>query len=268
MPVNKKIIVFIIFCLVFLVGDVFYEVNFPKLNSITLKSAKIKNGEEVRIIQITDLHSQKFFNLTALFQTIKNSQPDFIVVTGDLIDKKTKDYSYVYGFVDELAKLNCPVYFVSGDHEQKNSQNILGELNRHGVEILNNKNIVFEKDGQIIHLYGLDYYNRPVDFDIFKDIPQEDYSILLVHNPYLVINNENIKMDLILSGDTHGGQIRLPLVGAIFVPGQPLFPKYSKGLYQLNNSSLLYIDSGLGYTLTPIRFFNRSQISLIKIGGQ
>jgi len=75
---------------VFLVGDVFYEVNFPKLNSITLKSAKIKNGEEVRIIQITDLHSQKFFNLTALFQTIKNSQPDFIVVTGDLIDKKLK----------------------------------------------------------------------------------------------------------------------------------------------------------------------------------
>lgn len=73
--------------------------------------------------------------------------------------------------------------------------------------------------------------------------------------------------DIILSGHTHGGQVRLPLVGTVIAPGEGLFPKFDKGMFNLNNGSLLYIDSGVGTSKLPIRLLNRSQMSLIKIVG-
>lgn len=268
MSASKKILIVFLVFLALLGLDVFFEVNFPKLNVVEVKSSKMQKGREVRIIQISDLHSQQFFNNQDLYKKIKNSQPDLIVITGDLIDKTTKNYNSVYGFVDELIKINKNVYFVAGDHEQKSGKNFLRGLVERGVKVLNRDCVVFEKDGQKIDIYGLNYYNTSDDINFAENISADNYSVLLIHNPDLVIENKNIKADLILSGDTHGGQIRLPFLGALNVPGQPIFPKYSKGLYILNNNSLLYIDSGLGNTFAPIRFFNRSQISLIKIVGQ
>ncbi|MCF6465949.1 phosphoesterase, partial [Clostridium sp. Cult2] len=63
---------------------------------------------------------------------------------------------------------------------------------------------------------------------------------------------------------THGGQVRLPIIGAIISPGQGLFPKFDKGVFKINKT-ILYIDSGLGNSILPIRFFNRVQISNITI---
>lgn len=265
---KKNIFILFLISLIFLIGDVFFEVNFIKLNKIEIATKKINLGEQINIIQISDLHNKTFFNNNAeLYEKIKDSQPDFIVITGDFIDKNTKDYTYAYNVIDELLKINQNIYFVAGDHEQKNTRNILIGLADRGVKILDKSQIIYKKNKQSINIYGLDYYNDSGDIDFIKHISQQDFSILLLHNPDLAINNENIKADLILSGDTHGGQIRLPFLGAITVPGQGFFPKYSKGLYFMPNESLLYIDSGLGNTLLPIRFLNQSQVSLIQIKG-
>lgn len=268
LAIKKNILIIFLALIVFLIGDIFFEVNFPKLNKIEIKTEKINSGNEINIIQISDLHNQNFFsNNTGLYEKIKNSHPDFIVITGDFIDKKTTDYAYAYSVIDELLKINKNIYFVAGDHEQKNTRDILTGLSEMGVKILDKSQIIYKKENQSISLYGLDYYSDSRDIDFIKNISQQDFSILLLHNPDLAINNENIKADLILSGDTHGGQVRLPFWGAIFVPGQGFFPKYSKGSYIMPNESLLYIDSGLGNTLLPIRFLNQSQISIIQIMG-
>jgi hypothetical protein len=251
-----------------LVSDVFFEVNFPRLNSITVQSSKIGQGQAIKILQISDLHSKRFFNESAgLYAEIKRADPDLIVITGDLIDKNTKDYGYVEQFVRSLSEINPNIYFVSGDHEEKNKKNIVADLKSLGVKVLNKNGAVFEKNGQRINIYGLDYYSDKNDIDFMKNISSSDYSVLLVHNPDFVINND-IKVDLALTGDTHGGQIRLPVIGALSIPGHSLFPKYSKGLYLMENGTNLYIDSGLGETFVPIRFLNRSQISLITITGK
>jgi hypothetical protein len=265
---NKKILSLFLFLLIFFAFDIFWEINFPKINILEIKSEKINSNLEIRIIQITDLHNQKFFNNQDLFKKIKNSNPDFIVITGDLIDKTTKDYSYAYDFVDNLLKINKNVYFVAGDHEQKNTRDIIQGLSEQGVQVLDRKKSSFQKENQQIDIYGLDYYNDEKDLAFLENISPDIYSILLLHNPYLAINNEKLNPELILSGDTHGGQVRIPFLGAPIIPGQPFFPKYSKGLYKLNNGSLLYIDSGLGNTFLPLRFANQSQISLIKILGK
>ncbi len=267
--VNKKKLILIIgfFLITLLAFDVFFEVNFPKINQINIQSSKISQGQEIKILQITDLHNKEFFDANkSLYEKIKQANPDFIVITGDLIDKSTKDYSYVNQFIASLLDINKNIYFVSGDHEQKNKKNIIADLENLGVKVLNRESIVYKKGEQEIDIYGLDYYSDDNDINFVKNIATENYSILLVHNPNFVINN-NLKIDLALSGDTHGGQIRMPIIGAIIVPGQPLFPKYSKGLYSMNSGTILYIDSGLGETFMPFRFLNRSQISLITIKG-
>lgn len=266
---NKKIFFFCVLSLLaFFVFDIFWEVNFPKINAFEIKNEKINSNLEIRIIQITDLHNQKFFNNQDLFEKIKNSRPDFIAITGDLIDKTTKDYFYAYDFIDNLLEINKNIYFVAGDHEQKNTRDILQGLSNRGVIVLDRQKISFQKENQLINIYGLDYYNDENDIAFIEKIPQDIYSILLLHNPYSAISNNKIKADLILSGDTHGGQVRFPFLGALIIPGYSFFPKYSKGLYSLTNGSLLYIDSGLGNTFLPLRFMNQSQISLIKIIGE
>jgi predicted MPP superfamily phosphohydrolase len=261
---KKTIFLIALFLVALLALRVFFEVNFPKLNKVEIKSDKIKT--EFRVIQLSDLHNQKFFNDNKdLYEKIKNSQPDFIVITGDFIDKNTKDYTYAYSVIDELLKINKNIYFVAGDHEQKNTRSILDGLKDRGVVVLDKTSVDFAKGNESVRIYGLDYFNDKADINFVENIPQNSFSILLLHNPDLAIRNDKVKADLILSGDTHGGQVRLPFIGAVSVPGQFIPPKYSKGLYDLKNGSQLYIDSGLGNTLFPIRFLNQSQISLIEI---
>lgn len=95
----------------------------------------------------------------------------------------------------------------------------------------------------------------------------DHYTVLLSHTPSITEIYEQIPADLILSGHTHGGQVRFPLIGALVSPDRGLFPKLDKGTYQLGAGLYLYIDSGLGTTRLPIRFLNQSQLSLITITG-
>jgi hypothetical protein len=266
MPRKIKIILIVFAILLVSIGcDIFFEVNFSKVNVVNVQSQKIAKGQEIKIVQISDLHNKEFFGKNVdLYKKIRQANPDFIVITGDLIDKNTKDYGRVEQFIKDLLKINKTIYFVSGDHEEKNIKNITKDLEGLGVKVLNREVSVFDKGGQKINIYGLDYFSDKSDINFIKNVPSKDYSILLVHNPDFVINND-IKIDLALSGDTHGGQIRLPIIGALSIPGQSLFPKYSKGLYPMSNGTILYIDSGLGETLIPVRFLDRSQISLIVI---
>ena len=99
---------------------------------------------------------------------------------------------------------------------------------------------------------------------LYENISEKEYNLLLSHSPNKPINYLNKNIDLILSGHTHGGQVRIPIIGGVLAPGQGLFPKYDKGLYKIGNTSL-YIDSGLGNSLLPIRMFNRVQISNIEV---
>lgn len=104
--------------------------------------------------------------------------------------------------------------------------------------------------------------------EAFKGVNTERYTILLAHSPKIIKRYPKIQADLILCGHTHGGQIRLPFLGAIVSSGDGFFPKYSKGLYALKAGQLLYIDSGLGTRMIPLRTFNRSQMSLLTITGE
>lgn len=259
----KKIFVLI---LIILFSYIYYQVTDINVTKVNIYSNKIPNDSNIRILQVSDIHNRNLNN-TGLIHYIRESNIDMVVLTGDIIDAKTEDFRYIYSFLDSLVSINPNVYFVSGNHEWRNSNKnkFIDSLRKKNLIDLNNSNDVFETNNTKINICGIDdpYSNHENTYSAFENVDPKYFTILLSHSPNVIMKYKNINSDLILCGHTHGGQIRLPLIGGLIAPGQGLFPKYDKGLYKLDDDKELYVDSGLGTSTLPIRFLNKSQISLI-----
>ena len=88
--------------------------------------------------------------------------------------------------------------------------------------------------------------------------------VLLSHRPELMDLYKKYQIDLVFAGHTHGGQIRLPLVGALIAPNQGLFPKYDAGRYD-EEGSTMFVSRGLGNSLVPFRLFNRPELVVVTL---
>lgn len=235
------------------------------INKLKLSSNKLTNN--LKITQITDFHSNDNINLEKLFKSIGEFEPDLIVITGDLIDYKTRDLSLAFEVLKQSKLITPKVYFVNGNHETNHilSKEFNEGLYKYGIKVLDNTTESFDFEGNKLNLLGASFFAEKNDFEsIFRDISEDNYNLLLSHSPNRPIKFINNKLDLILSGHTHGGQIRLPFIGGIIAPGQGLFPKYDKGTLEIGNTTI-YIDSGLGNSIYPIRLFNRVQITNIEV---
>lgn len=262
---NKKLIILAIL-IVILIAYNQVQISKFKINKIAIQSEKLNS--EIRISQITDFHSNKHIKIVKIGEAIRKFNPHLIVLTGDIIDTKTEDLSLAFGLVDIITSIDKPIFFVEGNHEGQNPKKnefLLG-LEKRGVVILDNKISMVDIEEEKIRLIGLGFFAQKSDFQKVLDKATKDiYDILLSHSPNRPINYLDDRIDLVLSGHTHGGQVRLPLVGGLVAPGQGFLPKYDKGLMQVEKGPLLYIDSGLGNSLLPIRFLNSVQISEITL---
>ena len=253
--------------------DMVFEVNFPVVREINIDTEKLKKGKEVTLLQISDFHGSNSEEIVQrLIKALGNIKLDAVLITGDLVDRSTEDFDNVYSLIRELHSL-CPnIFFVSGNHEWSNDRRkeLLVKLKDMGVVILNNKGSTFVARSADINICGVDdpYRHRDNIEKAMKGVDSRKYTVLLSHSPKIRQRLEHYSPDLILCGHTHGGQIRLPFIGAIIEPGEGLFPHFDKGMFKLKENSLLYIDSGVGTSKLPIRFLNRSQVSVIRIKGQ
>ncbi|MFZ5968268.1 MAG: metallophosphoesterase [Bacillota bacterium] len=270
---REKKMIFFIFCTLSVIGYIGYQVNVVKLTHVSFETSKLQKGKALKIIQISDVHGKKLTKgmENRLMQGLAKEIPDMIVLTGDLIDKGTKDFEHIYSLVERLKGITPYIYYIQGNHEWRNPGRrtfIKGLVDRK-VRVLHNENTVFMKGDLAVNICGVeDYHTRHHDVKrTVKGVNKKRYTILLSHSPKITRQKEPIEADLILAGHTHGGQIRLPFIGAIVSSGDGFFPKYSKGVYQLSKGRTLYIDSGLGTRLIPIRTFNQSQVSVLTIRG-
>lgn len=274
-----------------LTARIIYEVNFVKINEIIFKSSKFDYDEEIRILQISDFHSKKLFKNKTYENILIKTAPHMIVITGDIIDKSDKSFKGAYRLLRILLNYTDKVYFVRGNHECKNKdrKKFIKSISKMGVHVLKNEGKYLKLGGKNIILYGAD------DARSFKDnlnktlkiYDETMFSILISHSPQILDRYTKKKIDITLLGDTHGGQIRLPLIGAVKT-SQGFFPKLQKGVYFINSTKkfckkhklkkneyvldnnckdcrAVYIDCGVGVHSIPIRFLNNSQVSLIKI---
>ena len=249
------------------------DTHYFKLKKVAFRSKKLSPDSKFTILQISDLHNHVFgADNERLINTVKEVNADLIVLTGDLIDKRTMTFDYVFQLLERLTAINQHVFFVPGNHEWENGRtaeffNALGERY---VTILNNQHTRITKGNDTINLVGVDDHATEHDnlAEAFRNLNSGHYTILLSHSPGIIKQDHPIPADLILSGHTHGGQVRFPLIGALIAPGQGFFPAYDKGTFQLSPGQYLYIDSGLGTTRLPMRFLNQSQLSLMTITGK
>lgn len=259
---------FLIFLPAFIVAvsaRIFIEVNFPIARHVNVEDGSFPAGEELRLIQISDIHSHPLPS-RALMNRVASFKPIFIALTGDLINDTDIDYSVALRWVSELTKV-APVYFVPGNHELSSSDRgweIINGIRDKGGIVLRNNSVTL--GNPVITIAGLDDLSLG-EPDLKKTISgASGYTILLSHSPLIAekINREH-GINLVLSGDTHGGQVRLPFLGPVYLPPRKGAKNLSKGLARLPSGAWIHVDSGYGTTEIPIRLFNRSQITFITV---
>ncbi|QGH35002.1 metallophosphoesterase [Gracilibacillus salitolerans] len=255
-----------------IMAKIYYDTNIFKVEELEITTSKLETDQSFTVLQLTDLHNKQFGdNNEKLLHEIEQLDVDIIVITGDLIDRRTDDLQFVLEFADKLTTINSNIYFVSGNHEWENPlrESFIQGLSKRGIQLIDNQNRIIEIREISFQLAGVaDPSTNHDNLELaIKGLNQDDVTVLLSHAPDLSHTEYSEPVNFVLSGHTHGGQIRFPLIGAIVAPDQGFFPKYDQGLFDLNERQQLYIDSGLGTSVIDLRMFNQSQMTLITVKG-
>ena len=259
-----------------------FKIDVSKYEVASVKVPKAFDG--FRILQLSDLHNRRFNkNNKKIVKIIEKQKPDIIVMTGDMVSSNSVGFSNFFSLVEELDG-KYPIYYIFGNHEQRLSVEkqaiIIGKLREYGVKVLNNQHESITKNDESIEIFGLKqeliYYTNYLKSkktysyetkDMENAIRKADskkFNILLAHNPLYFETYEKWGADLVFSGHVHGGIIQIPFIGGFLSPERKLFPKYSGGEYEINDSKMI-VSRGLGYTKINLRFFNNPEICVVEL---
>lgn len=281
--VNKrKSLIILTFCIIGLFLFLTWQNNSIVITESEYSNPKLlKEFDGFVIAQISDLHNKEFGKeQKILLRKLKSTAPDIIIVTGDLIDRRRYDLEKAMNFINGALKI-APVYYVSGNHEAWSDQytNIKASLINNGVTVLDNSMVEYTIGNSSINLLGLqdpafisaNYIEDTKGLGFYDSLKQwssnDNFQILLSHRPELFDLYTEHNIDLVFSGHAHGGQFRLPFIGGLVAPDQGVFPQYTSGSYNKNQTTM-YVSRGLGNSIIPIRIFNRPEIVLVKLKSQ
>ena len=220
------------------------------------------------ILHLTDLHNKEYGSgQERLLDLINHYEFDMVAITGDLVDKDKQQIDPAINLLRGLPQK--PVFFVPGNHEWWTNYEIKEPLLAEGVQILENANYKYIMSGKHIWIAGVDdpFLKKDNLDQALEGTEDTTPRLLLAHAPDIYPSAMRAGVDLVMAGHTHGGQVRLPILGAIFVPGKGLFPQFDYGLYSSGLSTLV-ISGGLGESTLPVRINNRPEIVLITLYNQ
>lgn len=277
---NKKMVlivsVLVILCIGIwtLWGNTALEVNEYEIVSDRIPEA----FSGFRIAQVSDLHNAEFGEGNEkLIELLSQTNPDMIVITGDLIDSRHTDIEIALEFARHAIKL-APVYYVIGNHEARvrEYEDLKMGLAEAGVIVLEDQKVQITREGESITLIGIDDPSFQEDY-LFGDAASvtssalselqnesDGYTVLLAHRPELFETYVDAGVDLVFSGHAHGGQFRLPFIGGLVAPNQGFFPEYDAGLFS-EGSTTMIVSRGVGNSIIPIRFNNRPEIVVAEL---
>ena len=247
-----------------------WEVRTTRLNETHFVTDELT--AELRVVQVTDFHNiPRTTQVRDIVELVRAAEPDLIAITGDLVNTHNRTLDPARRLLAGLAGIDAPRYFVDGNHDHWSADHaeVHRLLEAHGVTILDDEHTVVTGGFGTVSLIGVDdYFTGNGDLAAAVDgLPDDGFRLVLTHSPEILPELDAHGVDYAMCGHTHGGQIRLPFVGAIYQPGGQLFPRISKGAYT-DGDATLYIDSGLGTTGPEFRLFNQSQVTLHRIGPQ
>ena len=234
------------------------------------------NNSPCKIILLTDVH-----NRAVDTTVIEQEKPDFIAVSGDIINSDCTDLSIATTLLERLA-LIAPTYVSLGNHEveyeERTGEDIATIFEKTGAVVLDKKYVDVEINSKSVRVGGIYGYCLPErynqdnedEIDFLREFEDTDsYKILLNHLPYSWTHygiSEDYDIDLVLSGHTHGGQIILPFVGGLYDPEFGIFPGKVSGRFEGNDTTVI-VSNGIGSANEILPRLNKPEIVVIISDG-
>jgi predicted MPP superfamily phosphohydrolase len=234
----------------------------------------------LRIAQLSDIHFNSFLNSSHLDRVIEltNAQkPDLVIITGDFVNgahhrgERNAKAEQAWPCADMLRQIESPLgcFAVLGNNDYGADADVVAEALSTGsrLQVLRNRAIAFERNGARLWLAGMDNLtaNRAKPDVALRGVPKQECTIVAVHEPDFADVMRKFPVDFQMSGHSHGGQIRFPIVGALYLP--PWARKYPMGHYQLGEFQL-YTNRGIGVIGLPMRFLCPPEIGIFTLKRQ
>lgn len=281
-----RILLGVLLFLCAIAGYDLYRNNLRCQTEITLTQYILDTNltQEIRIVHLTDLHSHSFGDDNdTLVNLVLDQNPDLVCITGDMVDRSSKNPEVILDLIRKLSA-HIPVYYGYGNHEKSymaaSSTDLTPLLEEAGATVLDctyQDIIIKDQNLRIGGYHG--YYRQPGMYDItpeqreaelsfadrFEDT--DTFKLLLCHIPTAWLDWEYIhrySVDLVLSGHYHGGQIRLPVLGALYAPYIGLFPEYTEGLFTGTQATCV-LSRGLGNSPALPRINNLPEVVVIDL---
>jgi hypothetical protein len=240
------------------------EPQIPEVEQVTLSLRGFPG--KLRAVHISDLHIHRENRLmTRVADLIREFEPDCIFLTGDLVESDSETDICLHWLSGLEAKAG--IYFAPGNWEHWSGSlenNLSQKLASIGVKTLFNSGRIMNWGDGHWFLGGIDdaYYGSPDIKRALEGRPERTCTVLLSHSPVGAYLTQSYRCDLVLSGHTHGGQVRLPRYGAIKTP--PGSGPFEMGLYHLRRTKL-YVNRGIGNSVFPIRLFCPPEVTYLTI---
>ena len=235
-----------------------FDVRHNRISRADLPSA----FEGFTILHLSDLHvDMNPVTMRRLTEVVEGLAYDVCVLTGDFRGQTAGPHLAALEGLEQVVRcLREPVYGVLGNHD---TVLMVPAMEAMGIRMLLNEAVVIDRDGQHLHLAGIDdahYYRVDNIEKAAADIPHDEFSILLSHTPEIYRQAAHADFRVLLSGHTHGGQICLP--GSIPVTLDSRLPRrLGAGAWRYHGMDG-YTSVGVGSSIVPVRFNSRPEITL------
>jgi predicted MPP superfamily phosphohydrolase len=240
----------------------------PELTDTTIWLKRLPAAlEGLKIVHLTDIHHGLFTPLADVERVVdlaNRLEPDVVALTGDYV---TMSPSYIGPVARALGRLRARwgVFAVLGNHDfQVGPEAITEALRCERVRVLRNAHHAVRADGAALWIVGIDDLWWACD-DLaaaLRSVPPLDPKILLCHNPLGIWKAANQGVDLVLAGHTHGGQVLLPGLRALY--RSKLGEKFIAGWNRLNGTQI-YVSRGIGKVVVPIRVACPPEIARLRL---
>jgi predicted MPP superfamily phosphohydrolase len=244
----------------------FAEPYWIEVKKVEIETPKLDKAV-FRIVQISDMHCDtKPRNEARVVELINAMEPDITVFTGDSINTPSALPLFKNTMKSLKAKLAKIAVRGNFDVWYWHDLDLYGDT---GFEVLDKGSKIAGKDGEEIMISGLSCANPDSMKDVLSGVGKDRFSVFAYHYSDFAESMADLNVDLYLSGHTHGGQVALPLYGAVITLSK-FGKKYEAGQYTIGNM-ILYVNRGIGMEAghaPRVRFFARPEITVFEIRGK
>ncbi len=267
MGIMRKIGIVVVLLACVFVAILVIEPTLLSVNDITVDSDQIPpefNGTTIAVVG--DFHYGEFVDVDRVSRVVNETNdlnPDITVLVGDYVTDNEEDIPAV---VSELSRLRAKygVYAVLGNNDPKDPTE--EAINSTGtITSIRNNGVWIEKDGARIRLGGVGDLSTDEQYPRVTtgEVPDDDYIILAYHNPNYFDTLNHSRVDLSLTGHTHGGQVNL-FGFTPWILRSEQGNKYVSGLYESGDAKMV-VTNGVGERRVPFRFMAMPQITLVTL---